>query len=182
MAENQAKKDDFFFRPSRHVLILRRNLVASSALVLMALLFDVEIKPDQILGGAITGLTEWEIHCAAFILLLYFMGHFIGSYLNESREWELQSIEWSSAPEDVGTPEEIPYFRGPLKALKDQAYRMTQKKSTHHGNIKNRLKALQKYIHTIERSWKLQLGGFEFLLPIGMGAIAMAWLGYLIIA
>ena len=92
MAENQAKKDGIFFRLSRHTLILRRNLTASSALVLMALLFDIEINESKILGGAITGLTEWEIHCAVFILLLYFMGHFIWSYLNELREWWLLEI------------------------------------------------------------------------------------------
>ena len=92
MAKNQTKKDALFFRLSRHMLILRRNLMASSALILMVLLFDVEIKPDQILGGAITGLTEWEIHCAAFILLFYFMGHFIWSHVNELREWWLLEI------------------------------------------------------------------------------------------
>ena len=92
MAKNQTKKDAAFFRLSRHMLILRRNLIASSALILMALLFDVEIKPDQIFGGAITGLTEWEVHCAAFILLFYFMGHFIWSHVNELREWWLLEI------------------------------------------------------------------------------------------
>ena len=144
MTENQAKKDSIFFRLSRHMLILRRNLTASSALVLMALLFDIEINESKILGGAITGLTEWEIHCAAFILLLYFMGHFIWSYLNELREWWLLEIMRS-------------------------------------GHL-DRLAGLQEHMEGIRKSWKLELVFFELGIPAGMGVIAMAWLGYLIIA
>ena len=182
MAENQEKNDDLFFKPSRYVLILRRNLMASSALVLMALAFDLGINESKIFGGAITGLTKEEIYYAAFILLFYFTGHFILSYLNELREWRFQLFKWSSDYKDADSKKAVPYSIGFMRSFMDQTYLVAQANPKMHGNAKNRLRQLRKEIKIAEKFWRLQLDGFEIGLPIAMGALAMAWLGWLIIA
>ena len=179
MAENQIKKDDLFFKPSRHAMMLRRNLMAVSALVLMALLFDVEINPEKIFGGAITGLTQEKIYFGAFLLIIYFMYHFMFIYGSELREFWLLTLIWSSEHEDsipkntknkvVKTQQNMKtaekWWRSPsifLKVAKIQQNMGTEE--------------IQKNMKTAGRLWRFQSSFFEIFIPTVMGGSAIGLL------
>ena len=182
MTEEQEKNDEFFPKLSRNTLILRRNLMAASALVLVVLLLGLEIDPSRILEIEITGLTEEKTYYVALILLFYFTANFFWSAWNEWAENWLQLIGWN-VRDDKQPPDEKP----PLKSLKNtvESFRNPEidgeKIPLMNEAVSNKMDIMQKKIKAIE--WSLRLYPIvEIWLPIGMGVIAMAWLGYLIIA
>ena len=182
MTEEQEKNDQLFLKLSRNTLILRRNLMTSSALVLVVLLFGFEIDASSILGIEITGLTKEKTHCVAFILLFYFTANFSWSAWNEWAENWLRLIGWNERNE-----EPTPYEKSRLESLKNKvgsdATPETDAVRALLGQniISNRMEIMRKKIKAIEWSLRLYLM-VEIGLPLAMGGVAMIWLGYLIIA
>ena len=182
MTEEQEKNDEFFSKLSRNTLILRRTLMAASALVLMALAFDLGINASKIFGGAITGLTKEKTHCVALILLFYFTANFAWSAWNEFKENWLQLIKWNEEDD-----EQPPYEKSRLESLKNKVKFFInpeidgEKIPLGDEEKSNEMEIMKKEIKAIEWSRRLYLI-VEIGLPLAMGGVAMIWLGYLIIA
>ena len=180
MTKEQEKNDELFPKLSRNTLILRRNLMTSSALVLVVLLFGLELDASSILGIQITGLTKEKTYFVALILLFYFTANFAWSAWNEWAERWLQLIGWN-----VRDDKQPPYEKPPLESLKNKVESsMTTEADAirtilGQNIISNRMEIMKKKIKAIEWSWRLY-SIVEIGLPLAMGGVAMAWLGYLL--
>ena len=175
MTKEQEKNDEFFPKLSRNTLILRRNLMASSALVLVVLLLGLEIDASGILGIQITGLTKEKTYFPALILLFYFMVHFGWRTWSELAEGWLQSFEWQEGSEDL-----IPYPKSPLQSLKRELVRFGSEGSQPLPDLEGKMDVFADDIEKVvsSRRWLLT---FEIGLPLAMGGVAMAWLVWLIL-
>ena len=179
MTEEQEKNDEFFSKLSQNTLILRRNLMATSALVLVVLLLGLEIDPSPILEIEITGLTKEKTYFVALILLLYFTVHFGWSAWNELGEKWLQSFKWGKQENDVYI---IPSPNNPLQRLKREVHKLgtTGSEPLRIEEQANQMDIFEDNIKKIERSRRWLLT-FEIGLPLAMGGVAIAWLVWLIL-
>ena len=175
----EEEKSNLFPKLSRNTLILRRNLLAAAALILMVLIFNLEIDASKILGIEIKGLTNNKAYAASLTLLVYLIGHFSWNAKDDFDEQKIQSVSWieiTSIRDD--TKREIP--QAPLAARIESA-----KHGAHiDGETLEIVDVIEGLDILFQKTKKSQLWRTRFLevgLPIAMGSVAVVWLSVKII-